>query len=112
MSMLKKRHRLTAHVFAHYFQSGKRFHGQYVTVIFTPTEQFHGAVVVGKKVSTRAVLRNRLRRRLYGILYQQRHTLAGVVLVLVKPAAKAVQYPLVRDDLRHQLLKLPVNQVQ
>lgn len=62
--MLKKQHRLTVAEFDQYFKAGRRFHGEYLQLIYTATESFHGAVVVGKKVYKNAVDRNRLRRRL------------------------------------------------
>lgn len=50
----------------------------------TPGEPFRAAVVVSKKVSKSAVVRNRIRRRVYEILRTQyADTLAGVSLVIL-----------------------------
>lgn len=86
--MLKKSHRLTKQQFETFFRTGKRLHFAHVTIVYTPYERFHGAVVVGKKVARRAVVRNRLRRRVYAQLYQQLGRLGytGVYIVLTKPS--------------------------
>lgn len=68
--MLKKRERLTRAAFSRSFAIGKRYHSPSVQLIVAPGDSFHGSVVVGKKVYKKAVDRNRLRRRLYGVLYQ------------------------------------------
>ena len=88
--MLKKRERLTRAQFNEYFSSGRRIHSPSLTIIHVPHSQFSGAVVVGKKVHKKAVDRNRLRRRVYNQLYQQKlkHDLVGVYICIVKPAAK------------------------
>lgn len=87
--MLKKKERLTKKEFDRFFASGARKHGQLFTLIFNADPNFHGAVVVGKKVYKRAVDRNQLRRRLYNILYRQSRDqgLRGVYIILAKPAA-------------------------
>ena len=99
--MLAKRERLTTAAFNDYFKSGKRFHSPTLQLIYTPREQFHGAVVVGKKVYKKAVDRNRLRRRLYGALYHlsRQQALTGVFIITTKPAAKDTPYTDVRTDL-------------
>jgi ribonuclease P protein component len=84
--MLKRAQRVKRVVFTDFFKKGKRVHSEYLTVVYTPFPTFHGSVVVSKKVSKKAVERNRIRRRIY-------HTLAnhapssqtGVFIVVVKP---------------------------
>ena len=85
--MLKKTDRLTKAQFDAYFRSGKRVHTPYLQLIYTPHTEFHGAVVVGKKVHKHAVDRNRLRRQLYNRLYQLRKSdgLSGVFIFIAKP---------------------------
>ncbi|MCB9811513.1 ribonuclease P protein component [Candidatus Nomurabacteria bacterium] len=106
--MLQKQQRLTTKEFDHYYQTGRRLHGQYVGIIYNPSDEFHGAVVVGKKVFSKAHDRNRMRRRLYGILYAQKvaKSAKGVYIVLVKPTAKNAPYQAVRDELTSLLTKL------
>lgn len=106
--MFKKAQRLTKRQFDEYYKSGRRFHGQYLQVLFTTHDHFHAAVVVGKKVYKKAHDRNRLRRRLYGFLYQQKlaKKRKGVYIVLVKPGAATVPYQEVRSDLADLLDKI------
>lgn len=106
--MLAKKQRLTVAAFDEFFKRGRRFHGAYVTLVFTPYETDHGAVVVGKKVFKSAVKRNRLRRQLYPLLrahFSSKHV-SGVYQCLVKPTAKAVAIADIRDDLRAQLARV------
>lgn len=84
--MLAKGQRLSREQFAHHFNHGKRFHSPYGTVVVSPFSTFHGAVVVSKKVSKRAVVRNTLRRRAYAQLYtiaKEQHP--AVFIMLLKP---------------------------
>lgn len=87
--MLRKTKRLTTAAFDQYFKAGKRYHSPHFTVVYTPTKDFHAAVVVGKKVSKKAVDRNRLRRQIYSRLYtlHQNGQLEGTLIVLTKPSA-------------------------
>lgn len=86
--MLKKQHRLTRKEFTIVWDTGRRHHSQYLTLVLAPSETFKAAVVVGKKVSASAVDRNRLRRQFYGVLestipidhYQ------GTILLIAKPS--------------------------
>jgi ribonuclease P protein component len=99
--MLPKRHRLTTAAFNRFFKRGRRFHGTYLTLVYTPDDTFAGAVVVGKKVYRRAVDRNRLRRQLYPTLAAFKDTQAatGIFQCLVKPAAASVPVAAVRAEL-------------
>ncbi len=85
--MLAKEERLSREAFTRYFASGKRFHSDVLTVIYTPGPRLLGAVVVSKKVSKSAVKRNTLRRRLYAALrITGAAGLTGAVIVVAKPA--------------------------
>lgn len=91
MSYFKKSQRLSQSEFTTYFKHGRRFHSPALQLIYTPLPaSFHGAVVVGKKVAKRAVVRNQLRRKVYAHLYHhtRRQKLTGVFIVVVKPSAK------------------------
>jgi ribonuclease P protein component len=84
--MLAKSERLGRTDFAQFFKTGKRFHGDHVSIVFTPHPTLHASVVVSKKVSKSAVTRNRIRRRLYAQLRAALHNKhPGVFIVLVKP---------------------------
>jgi len=90
--MLSKKSRLTKKEFDHVFKNGKRIHSPSMQLIYTPGEKFHGAAVVGKKVHKRAVDRNRLRRRLYGVLYryQKAQGCTGTYILIAKAPLKDV----------------------
>lgn len=106
--MLKKKERLTKQEFDRFFSIGRRRHGPLFTLIFNQSPAFHGAVVVGKKVHQRAVDRNRLRRRLYSILYRvsRDHDLRGVYIILTRPAAAGAKFADLKACLE-QLIVLP-----
>jgi len=86
--MLPQSARLSRQAFSHYFASGRRYHSPLLTVIYTPELGLRGAVVVSKKVSKSAVVRNTLRRRLYAAFrtYADSSGFSGVVVVVAKPA--------------------------
>jgi ribonuclease P protein component len=85
--MLKKHQRLTRSEFETYFKQGKRFHSEHLTLIYLPHSSFHAAVVVGKKVSKKAVERNHIRRRVYALLYTKKQAHAtGIIIALIKPS--------------------------
>lgn len=92
--MLKKKQRLTIIEFDRFFSSGRRQHTPLFTLITAEHPAFHGSVVVGKKVFKQAPDRNRLRRRLYSILYRlsQEDKLKGVYIILTKPAAAKASF--------------------
>lgn len=99
--MLKKKERLTKKEFDRFFASGTRKHGQLFTLIWSPLPDFHGAVVVGKKVYKRAFDRNRLRRQLYSILYRlsRDQGFTGVYIILTKPAAAVADFAELKSSL-------------
>lgn len=85
--MLKKSERLDRSSFTDYFKKGKKTNGTYTTIVTYPSPTFKASVVVGKKVSKKAVTRNSIRRRLYGILesYRQMKKLSGIYIIITKP---------------------------
>lgn len=98
--MLPKTKRLTVAQFARVFATGTRIHTSYLTVVYVRAASFQASVVVGKKVAKRAVERNAIRRRLYGVLAECRHdTLPYQCLVLTKPALNT----LTKAEQRHAL---------
>lgn len=99
--MLAKKRRLTTAEFDRYFKTGKRHHTPSLQVLYSKAADFHGAVVVGKKVSKKAVERNKLRRRVYNALYQiqKQNQQTGVFIVLVKPVAAKVSFSELKDEL-------------
>ena len=99
--MLKKQNRLTKRQFDTHFKSGKRHHGELLTVVHSPADTFHGAVVVGKKIYKRAVDRNQKRRQIYNALYAlyKDTELTGVFIVLSKPGVKQASFADLSTDL-------------
>ncbi|MEY3783914.1 MAG: Ribonuclease [Candidatus Parcubacteria bacterium] len=85
--MFKKSERLSRSEFAVYFKTGKRHHFPDCTIITSPALTRKVAVVVGKKVSKRAVVRNTVRRRVYAALYKVLQTTSQTetVIIIVKP---------------------------
>ena len=85
--MLKKKERLTKEQFDHFFKVGFRVHSPSVQIIVANSPTFHGCVVVGKKVYKKAVDRNKLRRRLYAMLYNyaKQSALKKTFIVVAKP---------------------------
>jgi len=85
--MLKKSERLDRSSFIKNFKKGKKNNGTHTMVVSHPYPTFLAAVVVGKKVSKKAVTRNSIRRRLYGVLEVLRrdYKLTGVYIVIAKP---------------------------
>jgi ribonuclease P protein component len=100
--MLPKKKRLTTEAFNRFFRAGRRSHSTNLTLIHTPAGEFHGAVVVGKKVFKSAVKRNRLRRQLYAALYRAHVAtpVTGTFIVIAKPGARAVDSPLLIAELK------------
>jgi len=107
--MLSKKKRLTKKEFDAVFQTGKRIHSPALQLIYKKDDCFHGAAVVGKKVYKSAVGRNRLRRRLYGVLYTyyKNNPLQGTFILIAKPALKDVK----KDVFAHEVEKV-LNQVR
>ena len=103
--MLKKKERLTKKEFDRFFSLGQRRPNNLFTLIFSPNPTFHGAVVVGKKVFKKAVDRNRLRRRLYNILYRlsRENNLQGVYIILAKPEAGRVSFAVLKQCLENEI---------
>jgi ribonuclease P protein component len=86
--MLPKSQRLSRRAFEGYFRSGRRYHSDTLTVVYTPHTTFKAAVVVAKKVAKQAHERNTIRRRLYTALahFKKNSQTTGVYIVLTKPA--------------------------
>jgi ribonuclease P protein component len=85
--MLTRAERLNRSEFSTFFNRGRRINSPHLTLVISPHSQFHGSVVVGKKVAKRAVLRNTIRRRIYAALYRlKRGGSRGVFIIVVKPS--------------------------
>jgi ribonuclease P protein component len=105
--MLKKKERLTRKEFDRSFSIGKRLHGAFVQLIFAPSETFHCSVVVGKKISKKAVERNKLRRRTYAVayLYHKAHDIQKTFIIVLKPPARTAKPAALREEVLELLHK-------
>ncbi len=115
MSMFKKRERLTRAEFTTFFKHGKRYHSPNFTLIYAPTESQGDsgrvAVVVSKKVSKSAVKRNRIRRKVYSLLFQCSKgikTPFGVCIVLVKPGATLLSKAKLQEEFFQVVKKVSI----
>ncbi len=86
--MLSRHERLTTAAFTECFRSGKRTHTTFATYIVCPGTSFSCAVVVGKKVAKRAIVRNRIRRQLTALYRTLAMGVSAAVIVIVKPGVK------------------------
>jgi ribonuclease P protein component len=107
--MLKKKERLTRKEFDRSFSVGKRLHSPYLQLIYEESALPHGSVVVGKKVAKKAVDRNRLRRRIYGVLYefQKKEPRPLTIILIAKPGLFTLQRSVVSQQVRELLQRLP-----
>lgn len=96
------------------YQQGKRAHsGIFVLVaLSSPGEAAPSqlGVSISKKVSKKAVIRNRLKRQIHGAFLQLRHTIPGgwKLILVVKPAAKECESEHFLRELKKLLLKLEI----
>lgn len=105
--MLQKAERINRSDFLSFFKRGKRFHSGHLQAVVCPFPTFHGAVVVSKKVSKLAVVRNTIRRRLYPHLAQLKPLRLGVVIITVKPGFAALS-----QSAMHEEMKLLIERLQ
>ncbi|MFN3188243.1 MAG: ribonuclease P protein component [Candidatus Paceibacteria bacterium] len=109
--MLPKNARLSRQEFSTVFaRPQKRTHFPECSIYYTPSPTFKASVVVGKKVAKLAVVRNRLRREVYGALQTQLFgdvDLQGNYIFIFKPSfaklSKAKRQAVVSDLLAQNL---------
>jgi ribonuclease P protein component len=105
--MLKKAERVPRSDFAAFFKQGRRFHSDNATVVFTPYPTFHASVVVSKKVSKSAVIRNTLRRRVYAKLsVQSAVKQTGVFVVVLKPSFAKLSRTEASEEISRLIVKI------
>jgi ribonuclease P protein component len=102
--MFTKKQRLTRAEFDRFFAVGKRLHSPSLTLIYAKSDEPHAAVVVGKKVAKKAVDRNTLRRRIYGLVYE--HLKADKNPYTIIAIAKSSFVKLTRNEAREETKKL------
>ena len=88
------------------YRLGKASHTSALVIKFVAQEKKRLAFVVSKKVSKKAVERNRIKRILREFLRQHIEYLAsGDYMVIVKPQAKGLSAAALRDNLEKGLIK-------
>ncbi len=101
--MLRFENRLRASAdFAKCYQSGKTRHGEFVLVRTKQNKKPENryGVVVSKKISKRAVIRNRIKRRIVAILRDEAPMAGGNdVVIVVKPTALTSSPKALREDI-------------
>jgi ribonuclease P protein component len=102
--MLSKKERLSRDAFNRFFSTGKRLRSDSFDLIYTPHPTFHGAVVISKKVASRAVARNRMRRRVYSLLQEQKAQ--GVWIVIMRKTPHLPSRATLKDELARLNRKL------
>lgn len=90
--MVDKQTRISRADFPAIMQSGRRYHSTTVGAVAILGTSPKVSVVVSKKVAKKAVDRNRLRRRVYGVVerFMAEQPLSATVIFLLKPGALRV----------------------
>ena len=106
--MLPKTHRLRSRTdFDRLFADGHAFHGQYLTVRAAAAEQARIGFVVGKRVSAKATVRNRTKRRLRGLVRARPELweLPALIGIYARPGAERTDSPELDQELTELLRK-------
>ena len=88
--MLRKKHRITKKDFDQ-LQRARVFHTPLFRVVYTPTDTpLKLAVVVSKKVHKSAVVRNRIKRRVLGLIQRTHKAMLNEHLIIALYAKKDI----------------------
>jgi ribonuclease P protein component len=98
--MLKKTERVSRATFLALYKGGRKIHSANLTIAIATTPTFHGSVVVSKKVSKLAVVRNTIRRRIYAELQTLRIKKPATYIVMVRPSFAALSRKDAQTELR------------
>ncbi len=87
---------------------GRRVQSQSFLLVTTPQSVLYVSVVVSKKVAKTAVVRNKVRRRIYDIVraYRKAHGVTGVYIFIVKNGAPTLPYEVLREEVLSVLKKV------
>lgn len=98
--MLPKKERLSRVEFNRFFSVGKRYHAPSLQIIYAPYPTLHVSVVVSKKIAKSAVIRNKIRRRIYDIVrnYRSERAVSGVFIFMVKAPITTIQYSVLKVE--------------
>jgi len=98
--------------YGHVFKVGQRHHGRYFTVIVCVNglETARVGIAVSRKVSPRAVVRNRIKRQIRESFRHKNNLLKGFDCVVVaKKAAAGIDQPTLRSSLDTHWRKISEN---
>lgn len=107
--MLKKVYRLDKKEFTSAFQKGKAFNLPHFVIKYKPSRQTHArfGISCGLRVSKKATVRNRMKRRIAESLRQHFSTfLPGDYVIVVKPSIGKESFSYAQDELIQALLSL------
>lgn len=105
--MLPRKERLSREAFNRFFSLGKRSHAHSFQLVYAPYETLHVSVVVSKKIAKTAVLRNKIRRRMYDIVrrYRTARGATGVHIFLMKPPSTGLPYSALKEEVEGHLTR-------
>lgn len=108
--MLPKKERLKRVDFSRFFSVGKRIHSASFVLIYSQHPTLHASVVVSKKVHKSAVVRNKLRRRIYDMVrrYRDEGTRSGVYIFVTKNGADKKTFQELHQEVTQALAKIKV----
>lgn len=107
--MLKKIHRLGKKEFTVAFQKGKDFNLPHFVIKYKPSRYAHArfGISCGLRVSKKATIRNRMKRRIAESLRQHfTEFLPGDYVIIVKPSIEKESFSYAQDELIQALLSL------
>ncbi len=106
--MLPKKKRLNTKEFDRFFSLGRRFHFPSLTIIYAPYESLKVSAVAPKKVAPTAVLRNKLRRRIYNACarLEREKAYTGVYICVGKKEALTLSYKALEVELSTLIRKI------
>lgn len=98
--MLPKKERLSRVEFNRFFSAGKRCHFPLFQIIYTTHNTLHVSVVISKKIAKSAVVRNKIRRRIYDIVrnYRSEEKTSGVFIFMVKLPVVTTSYSRLKEE--------------
>lgn len=109
-SMLKRNQRLSRDEFKTLLRSGKRLHTEYFTLVWikgTQEAEMKCGLSVGKKVTSKATQRNKLRRVLYDTVKKHHTLIQGKhVAILTKRNIVDLSYTQLEQKVTQALQKL------